>query len=59
MFIEPNNTVLCMHSSFEHTDFTGMMDNEAMDIELNRLLSQVSLNDGISPFLLNNECECR
>ena len=34
-------TVLCMHSSSKHTDFAVVMDNEALDIELNRLLAQV------------------
>ena len=38
-FVEPYNTVLCSHSSLEHTDFAVMMDNGAMDIEPNRLLA--------------------
>jgi len=53
--VEPNNTVLCVHSLLEHTDVTIMYDNEALydicrrnlDIErptytnLNRLLGQI------------------
>ena len=40
-FVEPYNTVLCVHSSHEHADFTVMMDNETLDTELNSLLAQV------------------
>ena len=40
-FIELYSTVMCTHSSVEHTHFTRMMDNEALDIELNRSLKQV------------------
>merc|ERR1712196_724921 len=53
--VEPNNTVLCVHSLLEHTDVTNQVDNEALydicrrnlDIERptytnpNRLLGQV------------------
>ena len=36
-----NDTVLCVQSTLERTGVAVMIDNEALDIELNRLLAQV------------------